>query len=74
MTNNLSPHSPNSSSKNSSSKNSSSKNNNKSLTPYPPNEPQSNNPAPRRRSFKKAKAKGRKLKRAKKSIKRLKKK
>lgn len=73
MANNLSLHSPNSSSKNNSSKNnssknSSSKNNNKSLTPYPPNKPQSNNTAPRRRSLKKAK--GKKLKRAKKSIKR----
>jgi len=68
----LSPHSPNSQSKNSRSKNTRSKNDNKFLIPYPPNEPKSNNPAPRRRSFKKAK--GKKFKRAKKSIKRLKKK
>ena len=70
MTSNLSPHLPNNSSKNSSSKN-----NNKSLTPYPPNQPKPDNPAPTRRRFsKKAKATGKKSKRAKKSIKRLKKK
>jgi len=74
MTNNLYPHLPNNRTKNSSSKNSSSKNDNKSLIPYPPNQPQSDNPAPRRRFSKKAKASGKKLKRAKKSIKRLKKK